>query len=556
VDQLRALTTAQYQNTISDLTSWAMSDAAAGPALVAEIASALGAIPPNAPVVPASLAFANLFPEGGWLRADQDIQFSRVQGFYTVSLAVANALTSSSRFGKVVGSCATDSNTSNDGACLTSFIQSFGARALRRPISQADVTNYTGIYGASTTADPAAYADVITVMLNSPEFLYFVEHGDTAVDSMPGVYQLGAYELASRLSYHAWDSMPDAELWQAAVDGSILQDAVYQKEAVRLFTDPRGQAAMHRFFSDYLQTNDSGGPRGTGGLNYHNLTLRNSDPLFKAFAGSDLPSANLYQDMVDDALSMVDYYAWTVPGTLHDLLTSNLSFAKSDDVAKLYGLPTWDGVSTPPSFPAGQRPGLFTRALVVSAGVDTSPILKGVYLRRFVLCDTIGPPPPQAAKAVVALSTTQSTRQQVEALTSVSPCSGCHTNWLNPLGFTTEDFDGLGRFRTQQTLYNSDGSVATTVPIDTATAPYVEMGDDKTQVASVSDLMTDIEASDKPAACLTRNYFRYAFGRFEDLTLDACALEAIRTKLENGGHIADWLEAVVYTSAFKQRTFQ
>jgi hypothetical protein len=554
---LRAKTTLQYQNTVSDLASWAMKDTAAGATVLGEVSASMASLQANFPSIPQNnIAFTGSFPDGGWLRADQDQQFTRVQAFYNIGVAVAKSLTSPSRLGKVVGSCATDSDPSNDATCLTTFIQTFGARALGRPITSDDVTFYTDVYGSPVTADPAAYQDVITVMLNAPEFIYAVEHGDQPVAGLAGVYTLSAHELAGRLAYHVWDTMPDDELWAAADDGSLLQDAVYQKEAARLFADPRAQATMDRFFLDYIQVNPVGGPRNTGGINYHDLAQLDANPQFIAFAGADLPSMSLHQHMVAEAMAMLDYFTWTKPGTMHDLLTSPASFAKDADLAQIYGVPAWDGTSPPPSFQDGQRPGLFTRALFLSAGLDTSPIMKGVFLRRYLLCDTIGPPPPKAACKTVAPSTTATTRQTTEALTAGSPCNGCHPHWLNPLGFVTEDFDGLGRYRMQQTLYNTDGSVATKVPVDTAVTPYVEMGDGTTTAKDVAGLMSLVEASNKPVACFTRNYFRYTFARFEDLAGDACTLEAIRSKLDNGGHLADMLTAVVSTPAFKQRTFQ
>ena len=332
---------------------------------------------------------------------------------------------------------------------------------------------------------------------------------------------------------------------------------MYQQQVDRLFADPRAQQTLDQFFIDYLQTESVGGPRGTGGLNYHYLADPNSlaSVQFQAFAGPDLPDVSLYANMVADAVGMVNYFS-TTGGTLNDLLTSPLSFAQTADVAKIYGLAPWDGKASPPSFPASQRPGLFTRGLFTSAGIDTSPILKGVFLRRYVLCDELGTPPALANGKSVPLTTDETTRQATTALTSGSPCNGCHTNWINPLGFATESFDGLGRYRTQQTLYSSTGAVADTLPVDTAVTPYVMMGDGTTQAAGASDLMNLIVASDKPAACLAPNYFRYTFARFEDLTLDACALETMRTTVANGGPIADLWKSVTQTSLFMQRTIQ
>jgi hypothetical protein len=558
MDQLRPLTTAQVQNTLQDLLTWAMAGASTASTILGEVAAPMGSLPGNVPIVPSNVAdLVTAFPDGGWLRADQDPQFTRVQATYNIGVAVGQAVTNSSaRMGVLVGSCATDTSSSNDASCLTAFIQRFGARALRRPLTADEVTFYTGVYGSSTTASPAAYADVVAVMLNSPDFLYLVEHGDQPVAGQTVVYTLSPYELASRLSYHVWDTMPDDQLWQAASDGTLLQDTVYQAQVDRLFAAPRARATMHRFFQDYLQVNGTGGPRGTGGLNYHELTSRVGTPIFTAFAGANLPTASTYQNMVTDAIGLLDYFTWTAPGTVHDLLTSPLSFAATADVAAIYGVPVWDGKSAPPALPADQRPGLFTRALAVAAGVDSAPILKGVYLRRYVLCDTIGRPPPAAANVTVALSTTRTTRQVTEAVTASTACSGCHVSYLNPLGFATESFDGLGRFRTTETLYNTDGTVATRLPVDTSSAPHVMMGDDTTTASGAADVMRLVESSHKPEACLARNYFRYTFGRFEDVSLDGCSLEMIRKTLDNGGHLVDMLKTVTQTPAFKRRAFQ
>ncbi len=578
MDQLRALTTRQYLRTLSDLVNAVTGSTTAGPAVLgdASVKSALALLPANTPAVPLPLVGAtpssvtnatNLglaFPDGGWLRADQSIQESRVAAFYGVGAAVAALLTSPTYLGQVVGSCAVGASAASNTSCLTTFLNGFGSRALRRPLTAADITLYTSMYtlnGPDTTsANPAAaaYADVLTGLLNAPELLYFVEHGDQAVAGFTGVYTLSAFELASRLSYHVWDTLPDAELWAAATDGSLLQPAVYQKEVDRLFSDARALDTLDQFFIDYFQTESVGGPRGTGGLNYHYLADPNSlaSPQFKAFAGADTPTPALYGNLVADAVGMVDYLSWKTPGTLHDLLTSPLSFARTADVAALYGVPVWDGVSAPPSFAAGQRPGLFTRGVFLSAGIDTSPILKGVYLRRYVLCDVLGTPPAAAANKSVPLTTNETTRQATTALTSVSPCTSCHTNWINPLGFATENFDGLGRSRTDQTLYTSTGAVAATLPVDTSGTPYVMMGDGTTTAAGADALMGLVESSQKPAACIARNYFRHTFARFEDVTLDACSLEAMRKTLDGGGKLADLWKSVVQTPAFKERAYQ
>lgn len=584
MDQIRALTSRQYLNTVADLLTALTGSPSVAMAVLTNpsVTTAQALLEPNTPTIPLPLVDATMastqnanslgtaFPDGGWLRADQSIQQSRINGFYNFGLALAQVLTSPTYLGSVVGSCALGAKAGSDMACLTSFLQKIGPLTLRRAFNDAnhstDLTTYTAMFAfngpdaTATNPAAAAYEDVITGLLNAPEFLYFVENDPSdppAPSGVPGVYQLNAYELASRLSYHVWDTMPDPGLMATAADGSLLQPAVYQQQVDRLFADPRAQQTLNQFFIDYFQTESVGGPRGTGGLNYHFLADPNAlaSAQFQAFAGPNLPQATLYANVVADALGMANYFS-THNGTLNDLLTSPLSFAQTSDVAAIYGLAPWDGVSAPLSFPDGQRPGLFTRALFTSAGIDTSPILKGVFLRRYVLCDTLGTPPALANGLSVPLTTDETTRQATTALTSNSPCNFCHTNWINPLGFATESFDGLGRYRTMQTLYTDTGAVADVLPVNTAVTPYVMMGDGTTQAAGPSDLMNQIVGSEKPAACLARNYFRYAFGRFEDVTLDACTLESMRTTVANGGPIANLWKSVTQTPLFMQRTIQ
>src|SRR4029077_3642782 len=100
------------------------------------------------------------------------------------------------------------------------------------------------------------------------------------VAGMPGVYEVTPFELASRLSYQFWDTLPDETLWQAASDGSLLQPAVYQREVNRLYADPRTRPTMSRFVADWLKTDELPA-----------LDTHDQDPIFRAFAGPDLPRA-------------------------------------------------------------------------------------------------------------------------------------------------------------------------------------------------------------------------------------------------------------------------
>ncbi len=541
VATLRRLTMTQYRNTVADLAAWAVGGTSAGQTVVTEIASPLNALPDDRrEAVPQDL-------HGSYRRLDQSLQQIHVESTYDVAIALGAALTTTARLGTVVGTCATDTSTSNDATCLDAFIKKFGARALRRPLATDEVTFYTTAYGSSTTASAAAYADLIALFVTAPEFMYFVEHGDTAISGQTGVYDVSPYELASRLSYQLWQTAPDDALLSAAADGSLRDATTYNAQVARLLADPRARPALDEFFADWMKVEDLPA-----------LDAKNADATFKTFAGGDLPDAKLRQAMIDDVVGMLDYYTWTTPAGISALLTSDLSFARDARLAKLYGVAAWNGTGAPPAMPAGQRPGLLTRALFLSTGTaNTRPIMKGVFLRTNVLCDTIPPPPPGANAKPPDLGPNMTTRESVEAITEMpgTICLSCHGVAINPLGFPTEGFDSLGRFRTAQRLFDAAGVETGTKPVNTMSVPQVTYGD-QTAVTTPAELMSLMAGSGKVEACLARNFFRYTYGRWEDTTIDGCALEDARKTLANGGTIADLAAAAVKTAQFKRRSFQ
>jgi hypothetical protein len=536
---LRRLTMTQYRNTVADLTAWALGSASAGQTVMTEIASPLAELPDDRrEAVPQDL-------HGSYRRLDQSLQQIHVEATYDVAVALGAALTTTARLGTVVGACATDTSTSNDASCLDSFIKRFGARALRRPLASDEVDFYKTATG--TTVSAAAYADLIGLFVTAPEFMYFVEHGDTSVTGQTGVYDVSPYELASRLSYQLWQTAPDDALLAAAADGSLRDATTYDAQVTRLLADPRARPALDEFFADWMKVEDLPA-----------LDAKVADPTFKTFAGADLPDAKLRQAMIDDVVGMLDYYTWSAPAGISAVLSSDLSFARDARLAKLYGVSPWSGTGAPPMLPAGQRPGLLTRALFLSTGTaNTRPIMKGVFLRTNVLCDTIPPPPPGANAKPPDLGPNMTTRESVEAITEMpgTICVSCHGPAINPLGFATEGFDALGRFRTAQRLFDASGAETGTKAVDTMTVPQVVFGD-QTAIAAPAELMSLMLASGKVEACLSRNFFRFTYGRWEDTTTDGCALEDARKVLANGGTISDLAAAAVKSAQFKRRSFQ
>ena len=476
---------------------------------------------------------------GGFSRLDQTVQQETVNETYAVAVAAGAAVTdTTAHLTELMGACATDSDTTNDAACLDAFVTRLGAVAYRHPLlpEEHDLLVQTA---GSTPVDPAAVADVVALMMTMPGFLYRLESGAAEVST--DVYALDAYELAARLSYHFWQGPPDGQLLAAAQSGALLTDDGYAAQVDRLFQDVQTRSSLDGFFHEWFRL-DELGP----------LDERDTDPVFEAFAGANLPTAGLQQAMFDEVLDAVRY-AEGGTGSLDDLLTDKHNFAKSDELAAIYGVPAWDGTSAPALLPA-ERAGLLTRAAFLATGTaNTRPVMKGLRIRNGLLCDPVPPPPNNANAMPLPLSPDDTTREVLEKLTQQpgTACAGCHAVMLNPLGFATENFDALGRHRTGQTLYDADGGVLGSKPVDTTSIPQVPLGN-MTPSTGIGDVTAEITASGKFDTCFARQYFRFTFRRAETDATDGCALRAMDDSAR-GGSLADALKAAALRPEFKTR---
>ncbi len=535
---LRRMSRLQYTNTVQDLIGAV--GGAESATISSEMAKSLAGLPADTPT-------GTDKHYAGFTNLDQAIQQEHADAIYAVAGQLGARLTlTPARLNAVVGTCATATDGSNDDTCLTSFIRSFGERALRRAITDEDVAFYKQP-AVAAPYKPADYADVIALLLTAPESLFFVEHGNDAAPASASATPLSAYELASRISYHFWQTMPDGELFAKARSGELLTDAGYKAEVERAFADPRTSRALSAFFAEWL-SNTTLNP----------LDARIGTPTYDAIRGSFAPGPDTRQHVLDEVVDAARYYAFDgAPAgarSFDAFFTSTKSFARTDDVAQIYGVAPWDGQSEPPDAPG--RVGLLTRPAYVATGsISTRPITKGVFIRKALLCDSIDPPPGNAAANPPPLSADASTRQVIENLTQTGICAGCHQVQINPLGFATENFDPLGRLRTEETLFDDKGNPVGQAPLDTSSVPIVDDGD---QAASTGagDLTKLISASPKLHACFARQYFRFTFARAEDIDKDGCALSDVQKALDADAPLAEVLRAIALNPGFKTRSFE
>ena len=535
---LRRLTRLQYESTLRDLFSQALGDQEASSELMQELSGELEKLIGDERVkVPEDL-------HGSYRRLDQSVQQVHVDSWFEIGKRAGELLSSSDYIEGLLGSCSAEGEGSAADECIDSFVERFGRLALRRPLSSEESDFYRTFYAPSTGIDPEGVADVVAGFLNAPGFLYQIEHGADPAAGVDVTFELSAYELASRLSYHFWNTMPDEELFALAESGDLLDEDTYQAQVERLWSDERTYETVSQFYLEWLKLED-----------VPELDRNNDTAVFQNFAGDELPSDELRQAMIDEAVDMLNYYTWQQPAGLEQVVLSSRSFARSSELASLYGVEPWDGVGEPPLI-EHERPGLLTRAAFLSTGSpNTRPIMKGVFIRTNILCDQVPPPPDNANAMPPELSEDSTTREVVEAVTESSAgCAYCHQRFINPLGFATEGFDSLGRAREEQVLFDEDGEVAGSKQVDTRSVPQVIL-DDPTEISGPGELMELIAQSGKLEACFARHYFRFTFGRFENVAADGCILEDMRTSLEETGSLADMLRDSALGEAFRRRTF-
>ncbi|MBL8957847.1 MAG: DUF1588 domain-containing protein, partial [Myxococcaceae bacterium] len=379
---------------------------------------------------------------------------------YALGTAVAASATYTNPLLASCGAGATRSSLSN-ATCLRSFVNAFGRRAFRRPLTAAETQDFVTFYG---TLQADGLAGVLTRFLAHPLFFYPLDNEGQQRSGTEGVdatYQLDAYEQASRLTFFFWSSPPDDALLDAVPSLSAEQ------LVARVLDDARARRGVGDFYRHWLELDET-------------PPLPSSvTPAFTAFAAGENVGAaghNHREDMIREVVELGVHHTLVQPGRYEDLLTSPYAFAATADLARLYGTTAWNGdPSTLMPLPGGRR-GLLTRAaLVVSGSEITHPIFKGKRVRVQVLCDELAPPPPTLNITPLQPDVTQSQRQIVEQATAAQACQACHKQ-MNGLGFVTEGFDALGRTRTAEQKFDAQGAKVGEVAIDTTVTTAVVPG--------------------------------------------------------------------------------
>ncbi len=541
------LTKHQYRATLTDLLARGLPANTVTTFLgQGEVARALAAIPDDGSADKARVTYDT---------QDQRISTLLVEPQLDVATGVATWLSAdSNRLATFVrafaGGTACSSVTSS--GCVDAFIASFGERALRRPLDLADgdAAFYRGAYDDATYG---GYRGLIAAFLLAPGFLFRTELKGTLENGRDDLVRLTPFELASRLSFTLTGSMPDDALFAAARANFTGSGNTLAEQADRLLSQPRAREHFEGFYRQWLRLNRVPGfnPSATSAL-----AVQDPDRL-----GAPLPaSLDLSQfrlDAFDEQVAMMTHYTFDAPaGSMRDALTSTRSFARSADVASVYGVAAWNGeASQVVSLPPGQRAGLFTRAAFLLSGYpDTNPIHRGARLQVEYLCGVMEPPANVSTPEQYQPPAVPTVRNLVAAKTQIpgTACAGCHTHIVNPLGFALEQYDAFGRNRRQEPIHDASGAIVRWEPVDFAATSFISREADTTTHDAL-ELSAALASSDRFHACYARNVFRSFTGR-DEATTDGCVLSALQNASATGS-LKDVGRALTQAREFSLRHF-
>ena len=508
VSPLLRLSTLQYRNTVTDLL-----DAVGASAARAAIEGPLGSIPDD------SLA-------DGFRGRDNRTALEHVQGYFNVGRALGDALAGDpALLTTVAGACAGEATLS--AACVDGFLDRFVRLAYRRPLSPAERADFASL-NDGTRSPAAALRAMVVVALSSPRFVHHVEVDGSALASAADVLQLSSYEIASRLSYTFWQTMPDSELLRAAEDGSLASEAGFASQLERVFADARTQQTLWSFWNEWFRFEKFTG-------------FETTRPGLQALAQGEslgVKGHDHYADMVQEVRDLTSLFTFQKRATVSDLLTTDLSVTKSADLAHLYGVSAWSGQGEYPKLPP-TRVGLLQRAaLLVSNLEQTNPFHRGAFVRRALLCDPLPQPDPNSLPPgsldPPKPSSAQTTRQRFQAKVEGKVlCQGCHGSFSD-IGYALESFDALGRYRTVEQVFDEQtGKLLAELPLDTQGVPKITSSD-LTPIADAGELNRRLVESQKVEACLAERYFEFSVRRAASAdTLDECLVQDLAAGLKD-----------------------
>lgn len=412
-------------------------------------------------------------------------------------------------------------------ACAREIIANLARRAYRRPVTAADLQQPLALYRTTRASEgfEAGIEMALSFLLISPEFLFRVERDPEGV-APQSAYKLSSLELASRLSFFLWSSLPDEQLLRLAEQDELQEPAVLRAQVQRMLADSRAEALVTNFAGQWLY-------------------LRNLNSL--------TPDARLFPDFDDNLRQAMrretELFVESVireDRSVLDFLRADYTFL-NERLAKHYQIPHVYGtrfrrVSLSPS---SHRGGLLRQASILSVtsyATRTSPVIRGKWILENILGTPPPPPPPDVPTLTEnAVSAKLPVRQRLAQHRADEACATCH-NLIDPAGFALENFDAVGRWRE---LENEQ-------PIDASGGLP-----DGRQFRGVDSL--ELGLLDKPelfVSTLTEKLLTYALGRGIQPSDGSAVRKIVRQAHESNYRFSSIIEGIVFSTPFQMRVTQ
>ncbi len=408
-------------------------------------------------------------------------------------------------------------------AAARANLTEFARRAFRRPVEASEMDRLLGLYDRARQtgeADHAAVKMAMAAMLISPDFLFRLEV--ESADSS-GVARIGEFELASRLSYFLWASMPDEELFRLAGNGTLHEPATLEAQVRRMLADPKARAFAESFASQWLRTKEL------------RTTVEPAPDKFHAYTPA--LAAAFYNEPVEFFYALLRD---NLP--LSDCLDCDYTYA-NETLAAFYNVPDVKGSEMRRVALTDRRRG----GILGMGGVlaltsyprRTSPVLRGKWVMEEILGTPPPPPPPEVNTAAIGndhVRDGQTFRQRLEQHRADPKCAGCHAR-MDPLGFGLENFDAIGAWRTE----------LSGVPVDAS--GQLVTGEKFTGVTELKKLL--LERKEEFIRNLTERMFAYALGRGLEPADWLSVHEASRMVLADGCRTQTLAVAIVQSFPFQ-----
>lgn len=408
-----------------------------------------------------------------------------------------------------------------DDACARQFIEKYGERLFRRPLTESETLARlkTASTGAKQSGDfHAGLKLALTSLLVAPEFLFKVETAEPD-PANPGQYRLDGYTKAARVSFLIWDSAPDQELLAAARSGAIHTEAGLKQQLTRLTSSPRFEDGVRAFFTDMLQLD---------GLE----NLVKDSTIYPKFnqAVSDSAKEQTLETIIDLLVRKGRDY--------RDLFTSNDTFVNRP-LASVYRIPFASSSDWAPyTFPeSSERSGILTQVSFLSLFAHpgtSSPTRRGIKVLEIFMGEPTPDPPADVDFSRVQDSTKGTIRGRLLDHMNNIGCAGCHRR-TDPPGLALEHFDGLGQLRTMENGTRIDVSAELNGGV---------------KFEGAQGLGKFLHDDPRVPACLVRNVYAYGVGRKTDERDKDYLFDQAKAFASNGYRLPDLMLQIASSPEF------